>query len=38
MKLRATSSIEALQERAKVEDDEVVLNVIKLAIAQLLKV
>jgi bilin biosynthesis protein len=37
MKLRATSSIEALQERAKVEDDEVVLNVIKLAIAQLLK-
>ena len=38
MKLRATSSIEALQERAKVENDEVVLNVIKLAIAQLLKV
>ena len=38
MKLRATSSIEALQEREKVEDDEVVLNVIKLAIAQLLKV
>ena len=37
MKLRATSSIEALQERAKVEDDEVVLNVIKLAIAQLHK-
>ena len=37
MKLRATSSIEALQERAKVEDNEVVLNVIKLAIAQLLK-
>ena len=37
MKLRAKSSIEALQERAKVEDDEVVLNVIKLAIAQLLK-
>jgi bilin biosynthesis protein len=37
MKLRATSSIEALQERAKVEDDEIVLNVIKLAIAQLLK-
>ena len=37
MKLKATSSIEALQERAKVEDDEVVLNVIKLAIAQLLK-
>ena len=37
MKLRAKSSIEALQERAKVEDDEVVLNVIKLAIAQLHK-
>jgi len=37
MKLRATSSLNALQERAKVEDDAIVLNVVKLAIAQLLK-
>ena len=37
MKLRATSSLNALQERAKVEDDAIVLNVVKLAVAQLLK-
>ena len=37
MKLRSTSSIQALQERAKLEDDAIVLNVVKLAIAQLLK-
>jgi bilin biosynthesis protein len=37
MKLRATSSIPALQERIDIEDDEIVLGVIKLAIVQLTK-
>ena len=37
MKLRATSSIPALQERIDIEDDEIVLGVVKLAIMQLTK-
>lgn len=37
MKLRATSSIPALQERIDIEDDEIVLDVVKLAIMQLTK-
>jgi bilin biosynthesis protein len=37
MKLRATSSIPALQERIDIEDDEIVLGVVKLAIVQLTK-
>ena len=37
MKLRATSSITALQERIDIEEDEIVLGVVKLAIVQLTK-
>jgi bilin biosynthesis protein len=37
MKLRAISSIPALQERIDIEDDEIVLGVVKLAIVQLTK-
>ena len=37
MKLRAISSIPALQERIDIEDDEIVLGVLKLAIIQLTK-
>jgi bilin biosynthesis protein len=37
MKLRATSSIPALQERIDIEEDEIVLGVVKLAIVQLTK-
>ena len=37
MKLRATSSIPALQERIDIEEDEIVLGVVKLAIMQLTK-
>jgi bilin biosynthesis protein len=37
MKLRTASSIPALQERIKIEEDEIVLGVVKLAIMQLTK-
>jgi hypothetical protein len=38
MKLRSTSSLEALQAKISKEEDEVVLNVLELAINQLIRI